>query len=176
METIKNSIICYDNLLDASYRDYAYSFMTNSLFKIGWQDSFSLETSAHKYMHSAYSHSDIENLGILGKIEGSDPAKLLSEYSLVKSVVNLSVPSDVHFSHTHRDQVVLLYYANLQWSHEWAGETLFYDENCSDIRQAISYKPGRLLLFDGNIPHSIRPQSANAPHYRFTLSMIFSKM
>ena len=38
---------------------------------------------------------------------------------------------------------------------------------------AYDYVPGRLLMFDGTEPHSIRPQSFSGPQYRFTVSVFF---
>ena len=43
----------------------------------------------------------------------------------------------------------------------------------SEIAYASVYIPGRIILFDGSIPHAIRPQSVKAPKYRFTLSLFF---
>ena len=175
MEAAGKIIKYWDGMFDASYRNHAYSFMSKSMFKIGWQDSFAIETSNNQYLHSEYSNEDMDRLGMLQKLDNSEAQSMLEGYLLTRSVVNLSVPSDVHWNHTHRGQRILLYYANISWNHEWAGETVFYDEDCYEITKAISYKPGRLVLFDGDIPHAIRPQSSAAPHYRFTLSMIFDK-
>jgi Rps23 Pro-64 3,4-dihydroxylase Tpa1-like proline 4-hydroxylase len=165
----------FDNLLDASFREFAYHFASNSFFKIGWHDGPSIENMKHQYLHSGYSEQDINNLGILNKVEGTEIEEILRGYSLKRSVMNLSMPSDVHWAHTHINQLVLLYYVNLNWSHDWAGETLFFSEDYKEVTNTFTYTPGRLLLFDGSIPHSIRPQSSNAPHYRFTLSMFFER-
>ena len=67
-----------------------------------------------------------------------------------------------------------MYYANLEWRDEWHGETLFYDHNRVSTN-AYQYTPGRILEFDGSLPHSIRPQSFIGPQYRFTVSTFFTK-
>jgi hypothetical protein len=64
---------------------------------------------------------------------------------------------------------------NVGWRPEWHGETLFYSEDLSEIELALPYTPGRVVVFDATIPHSYRPQSTIADHYRFTLAMGFDK-
>ena len=51
---------------------------------------------------------------------------------------------------------------------------MFYNpDDINSIEYTSSYVPGRIILFDGNIPHAIRPQSINAPKYRFSLSVFY---
>jgi hypothetical protein len=69
----------------------------------------------------------------------------------------------------------VLYYVNLEWQDGWHGETLFYDESLKNIVFASPYIPGRIVVFDGSIPHTIRPQSYIASHYRFTFALIYNK-
>jgi len=63
---------------------------------------------------------------------------------------------------------------NVDWREEWAGETIFYDES-NEIIFCSPYKPGRMIVFDGTIPHTIRPQSIISPNYRFSLTIRFTK-
>ena len=82
----------------------------------------------------------------------------------------------MHYIHAHWDKQIALYYVNLDWKDGWYGETLFYDPlNLQKIDFASSFIPGRILLFDGSIPHTIRPQSIKGPKFRMTLSLIYSK-
>ena len=37
------------------------------------------------------------------------------------------------------------------------------------------YIPGRIILFDGNIPHAIRPQSTNGPKFRISITLFFEE-
>ena len=80
----------------------------------------------------------------------------------------------MHYLHIHQKQQVCLYYVNLDWRDGWHGETLFYNpDNLKEIAYTSLYIPGRIILFDGSIPHAIRPQSVKAPKFRFTLSLFF---
>jgi len=168
-------IAIYDNLFDFHYRNDIYDFATKSYFQIGWEDTHNLENSKHRYLHSLYSQTDIDNLGIIEKIQNTPAAEEIVGYEIEKTVLNLSTPADSHFIHTHQNNKVLLYYVNLNWNDGWHGETLFYKNNTQEIVFATPYVPGRLLCFDAKIPHTVRPQSHIASHYRFTLSIFLNK-
>jgi Rps23 Pro-64 3,4-dihydroxylase Tpa1-like proline 4-hydroxylase len=142
---------------------------------IGWADTYDVNNANRQYLHSTYSEADLEQTlflqhitdpVLLEKIKGRKPAKI---------IVNLSVPGDVNFSHTHHNQDVLLYYVNTQWKEEWAGETMFFDATRTNVVFCSTYTPNRAVFFDGEILHSLRPQSVIAPHYRTTLSIFFNK-
>ena len=93
---------------------------------------------------------------------------------MFRIVLNLVRSDDVHYVHHHKDQQVLLYYVNLDWVDGWYGETLFYNpKNLKEILYTSLYQPGRILLFDGYIPHAIRPQSVKGPKFRLSLSLFF---
>ena len=66
----------------------------------------------------------------------------------------------------HRDDFVagthtLIYYPMLEWHEDWAGETVYQDEN-GEVIAAIRPAPNRAVLFDSTIPHAGR-----APHRSF---------
>ena len=74
------------------------------------------------------------------------------------------------------DNLTVLVYLNAESMPNWGGETIFYDDTLSDATRTVSYKPNRAVLFDGGIPHSIRPSSIVAPAYRFTLGIFFREL
>ena len=78
-----------------------------------------------------------------------------------------------NFIHSHPEKLAILYYVNLDWEDGWHGETLFYNESGKEIVFASPYTPGRVIVFDASIPHTIRPQSVIGPKFRFTLSIFF---
>ena len=64
----------------------------------------------------------------------------------------------------------------MDWQDGWYGETIFYDpDDINNIAYTSPYTPGRFILFDGSIPHTIRPQSIKAPKFRLSLSIFFEK-
>lgn len=60
----------------------------------------------------------------------------------------------------------VMFYTNNEWYRDWGGETIFYDLD-DNIIKAVQPKPGRVVSFDGRIPHSARPPvtSAYTPRY-----------
>ena len=63
----------------------------------------------------------------------------------------------------------------MDWKDGWYGETIFYNpDNINDIVFTSPYIPGRIILFDGDIPHAIRPQSSKASKFRISLSLFFN--
>ena len=96
---------------------------------------------------------------------------------IYKAYVNLGLPWDpcgVHADHFFPKQgKTLLYYVNKDWNQDWGGETLFYDQDARDILFTASFTPGRVVLFDSDIPHVGRPQALAGPSYRFTLAIKF---
>ena len=166
----------FDDVFALSFRNFAYTFIKNSYFKIGWSDSDVPERKSHDYfLHSEYKEKDIEDLGIIKELENSCVWDFIKDYNIEKAVVNLSTPSDVNYVHVHPEDKVLLYYANVEWKEGWHGETQFYSEDLKRIQFSSPYTPGRLILFDANIPHAIRPQSIVGPQFRFTFAMCLNK-
>jgi hypothetical protein len=168
-------ICVYDDLFTSYYKSQVYLFAQHSNFSIGWADGAIVEKQANRFLHSSFSEEDVSRLGILNAIAMSEAAKELDGYSLCKTVLNLSTAADTNYTHTHPEDKVLLYYANLEWFDGWHGETLFFNEQHTDVVFASPYTPGRLISFDAKIPHTIRPQSHIAAQYRFTLALIFNK-
>lgn len=169
----EKEIHVYDGLVNFSFREHAYSIVRNSLFRIGNEDGDAIETADHKYLCSYYNQHDLDSIGLMQAIEGTEAQKHLIGKTLDRIHVNLSTPMDTNWAHDHRGHTVLLYYVNKHWKHEWAGETMFFNDDMTEVEYASKYTPGRIVIFDGEIPHSVRPQAASAPMYRFTLSLFF---
>lgn len=168
-------ITVYDGLLPLQLRSEIFNFVKRSRFVIGWRDADYVKANQHEFLHSYYSLEDNDNAKLLPFLRTTEVNQHIEGLSIVNSVVNLSVPSDTHFPHAHLENIVVLYYANLDWENHWYGETLFYTEDLNDIELALKYTPGRVVVFEGSIPHSVRPQSASADTHRFTYAITFKK-
>ena len=66
----------------------------------------------------------------------------------------------------------VMFYLNDEWNRDWGGETIFYDLN-DEITKAVLPKPGRVVSFDGRIPHSARPPLTAAHRPRYITVMKF---
>lgn len=174
IQTRTGSIRVYDDTFTRFYREQIYNFVKKSLFQIGNADGGLPEYQRNHFLQSAYSEADVEKLGILPALNDTKIADEIKGRQLVRTLVNLSMPSDTYFAHIHPEEVVLLYYANLEWQESWHGETMFFNDAQDEVVYSSIYKPGRIIIFNGRIPHAVRPPSASAPMYRFTLAMNFA--
>jgi SM-20-related protein len=96
------------------------------------------------------------------------------DYRAYRSYVNVAHYGDMLFTHTDclpgAGEITALWYVCDQWDHEWGGETVFFDAN-RDVRAAVSPKPGRLALFDGDLLHAGRPPNRICYAPRYTLAL-----
>lgn len=94
-------------------------------------------------------------------------------YKLNRSYINMSCYGDVEFPHYDCDQdskdITVLYYVNQKWEYKWAGETLFYSNK--DTRAAVLPRPGRFVIFPGNIEHTgtVPSRICKIPRYSLAL-------
>ena len=160
-------------------RAISISFCVNSTFRLGWEDSYEETKKATKNLYSSWSEEDYKNSELEPYIKKAFSLSKSFKYNLDKLwriKLNLVKSDDVHFIHTHNTHIVALYYVNLSWQDGWYGETIFYDpDDINNIAYTTPYTPGRFILFDGSIPHTIRPQSIKAPKFRLSLSIFFEK-
>ena len=118
--------------------------------------------------------------------EGSNSANVIKKhipsesYGFTRGYVNLGIHGDV--THMHSDGKLyytcktLLYYANQHWEYKWGGHTAFFDNN-GDIKTTVEVKPGRIVIFDGNIPHTVLPMNIrSSPSFRFTVALKFESL
>jgi len=169
-------ITVYDDIFSWTQRDLMYDFIIKSKFIIDARDIIRLESTVPNipFLISEWNEDDISRFGIFRYIENNkELIEQINSRSLIRCFVNLDTGTEVHHIHNHPGQHVLLYQANMEWNPEWYGETFFYDDNKEDVVQVNSYTPGRLIWFNGEIPHSFRPPSRVAPYFRFTVSFFF---
>ena len=59
--------------------------------------------------------------------------------------------------------------SNVDYHPNFGGETIFYDDKLNASR-VISPKPGRVVIFDGRIPHKGTPPTFRYPVPRYIMS------
>lgn len=95
-------------------------------------------------------------------------------YRAYRAYTNYAAYGDMLYTHTDcaPDQrgLTALWFLSKHWEPEWGGETMFFDAS-GDAMFCASPRPGRLVLFDGAIPHVGRPPSriCYAPRYSFAI-------
>jgi hypothetical protein len=98
-----------------------------------------------------------------------------SPFTVERSYINFSTMDTVDMIHCdclaeNTKQFTLLHYANWFWNPNWHGETVFYDDQGQDVVAAVSLKPGRVVFFNGNIPHSAIAPSRISEYPRYTIA------
>ena len=63
----------------------------------------------------------------------------------------------------------ILVYLNPVWNPQWGGETIFFD-NDLDCRRAVQPRAGRVVVFDGRIPHTGRTSTIRFLYNRYVLA------
>ena len=165
-----------DNCFSRAYQETFYNYAaTNDNYKLGFGDTDAIERQQYKYYTSNMVEQELLQTKLFDELYKTEIGQIIKNKQLLRCTINSSTASQVNFAHTHPDQLSLLYYINLDWKPEWAGETLFYNEAVNEIEFTSIYKPNRIILFEGEIPHSLRCQSVAAPEYRFSLAMFFNK-
>ena len=57
----------------------------------------------------------------------------------------------------------------MSWHPNYAGETVFFNDEGTDIIGTVYPRPNRMVLFSGSIPHVARGVSRVCPELRITL-------
>ncbi|XP_066295870.1 uncharacterized protein [Branchiostoma lanceolatum] len=76
----------------------------------------------------------------------------------------------------HEEEWTFLLYLNPNWTHEYHGETAFFESNDDDTEYIAEVLPkfGRAVIFRGIIPHSARPPSVFFSGARYTFAVKMS--
>lgn len=157
----------FDNLLSFEDRETMFNILKRSYFTI------SSLPNGNENMHAMYDEKASNSLPLAKVIQNSQIKDLIEGMRPTRSVLNLSFPSSHHLVHSHTHKKVVLYYPNLEWKQDWYGETVFYNESITEVSFCCHYTPGRIVVFDGSIPHSIRPQSIAGPQFRMTYGVMY---
>jgi hypothetical protein len=97
-------------------------------------------------------------------------------YRPLRAYTNYAAYGDMLYTHTDcrpdQRELTVLWFLSTHWEPEWGGETMFFDTS-GDAMFCASPKPGRLIVFDGAIPHVGRPPSriCFAPRYTFAIKL-----
>ena len=77
--------------------------------------------------------------------------------------IHVDAPHDVPENKT------VILYLNHEWHPNWGGETIFYDHKL-DAQRIVTPRPGRVVMFDGRIPHTGRPPTPRYMMNRYILT------
>ncbi len=166
-------LVVYDDLFTYDQRSKWFEFIVKSFFKVNGADDLTAYYTGGLQMYSQYNTQDLENMGFIDSqgFELINQEYKLKNRKIKQARINLSPASEKNRVHTDYQGLTLLYYCNLDWQLEWGGHTLFMDDSLSDAEYTCLYKPGRVVLFDGTIPHMILTPTGIAQMHRFSFAL-----
>ena len=99
-------------------------------------------------------------------------SSVLSGHALTRCYANAypyGSEGGVHIDSNVESHYTTIYYPHETWDPEYAGETVFFNPEKTDIIASVYPKPNRLIVFRGTIPHCARAVSRICPTLRMTL-------
>jgi len=172
------NIHVFDNLFSYADRNHWFTIIKGCMFSPNGRDNPLIEYKGDYNLYSQWMPEDLKHFGILEHKSASPVNELVKNQVLTQVRVNLSTLNDTnrfHVDTTGNPGLTILYYANLNWEIEWGGYTLFANDDCDDVEYTSIYKPGRVIVFDGSIPHCIAAPTIIAPSYRFSLAIQYKQ-
>ena len=157
-------ILVIDNAFDIYEMEHFYLFLEDSLYSPLVIPSKVRKDVPTNTLMSTYNKQDHDNLGLLkrAKIAG-----LILNENITTGWANLGPPGAFITRHTDvqgtlNNGSTLIYCANLNWEDYFGGDLIFCNKN-GEKEIAVSFKPGRVILFDSTIPHLITATCGIAP-------------
>jgi hypothetical protein len=135
------------------------------------------ETAEYKHWVSELPLANVTQLPLWAATERAvGVARPGETYRPYRAYTNHAAYGDMLYTHSDctpdKRELTALWFMALQWDPEWGGETMFFD-GTGDAMFCASPRPGRLVLFDGAIPHAGRPPSriCFTPRYTFAIKL-----
>jgi hypothetical protein len=169
-------LVVYDDVFSYQERTDMFDFVRHSLYRTTGTDS-TIDRKTNFQIYSSYSEDDLCGLGI----EKFENYRIIAEQhnfakrKLDQIRVNLSYPMEENAPHSDSYGLTFLYYVNLDWEISWGGHTLFLNDQLDELEYVCLYKPNRVVVFDGTIPHMILNPNGQAPMHRYSFVIQFKE-
>ncbi|MVT11432.1 FlmC family 2OG-Fe(II) oxygenase [Chitinophaga tropicalis] len=164
-----------DNCLDGAHIDAYYKESMKVSFRKGETDFKGDQFPVFSYDFDPISFSSKYSIG---KTADMLLAKLFpeSDCTLFRSYINMIHYGDMEYPHRDceigKGNITFLYYVNNNWDYTWGGETKFYEDG--EPRMAILPKPGRCVIFLGEVEHSAGVPTRICSSSRLTLALKYA--
>jgi len=162
-----------DNLYDAFSLKNIERYFTN----VHWQfDGSNLTDLSRKWSYYLNFKDDIEQKFLKINEDFLKKHFLLHLFKLNRAYASANTYGFAGEYHVDDDAkeynevITIMYYLNSFWNLDFGGETFFLNQKKDEIVQAITPKPGRMIIFDGAISHSPRPLSKICNEFRMVLT------
>ena len=165
----------YDDCFNYATLQSFCSFIQKSNFSTDATDFvFRKDDSVHKSnIRSKYSEEDTRNMGWF---DTPFYQTLCQNYGIdrkpiVNCLVNCVTSADYNVIHTDGGHLTVILFANLDWKLEWGGHLLFMNKQKSEAEKTVLFKPNRVVVFDGELPHAAMTPNSCCPYFRYTYAV-----
>jgi SM-20-related protein len=179
-----------DNLLQDDQRKLINNFLHGPGWKFGWKSRANTDVYSfwHKHFAGAIQPDHLSSERAEEPYDCADELQrkapllhtfwqglektALKGHTLVRCYANghtYGSDGSLHTDSVSPRSFTSIYYPHERWSPNWGGETVFFNQEETDIVASIYPKPNRLLIFQGTIPHVARGVSRTCPVLRITL-------
>lgn len=183
-----------DNVLSESAQQAVYAYLSEPGWVHGWRSDAGSK-AGYTFFHKHFAGNvrpdnygadqyecESELLATASPIAAMWVAlrdNILSGHRLVRCYANglpFGCDGTVHTDSVSPNSYTAIYYPHPMWHPDWAGETVFFNPDRSDVIAACYPKPNRLLVFAGTHPHCGRGVSRACPMMRVTLMFKTEKL
>jgi SM-20-related protein len=183
-------IAIVENFLDEDLQARIGTLLNTGGWNFGWKSKPSADTFCFWHKHFAGARFSDHKIGdqhedpydcaaelaersrLLYKLWQLLEARHLPGHRLVRCYANGTPFGSEGMLHTDSiapNSFTSVYYPHTKWSPDWAGETVFFNADKTDIIQSVYPRPNRLVMFRGVVPHVARGVSRTCPVLRVTL-------
>lgn len=160
-----NNIVKFDNTLtdeelkqienDIARKGYTFGWPSNKRDEYGhWNCMFAGQDPTNRISVEQQLPPSIKQ--VWSKIKQS----ILPGYTAIRAYSNAYTYGTEGYVHTDSDidtDRTVLIYLNKDWDRDWAGETVFFDDN--ELLESVMPKYGRIVIFPSTVPHVARSVS-----------------
>jgi SM-20-related protein len=177
-------VVIVDHLLSEQHRQLVLDFLANGGWAFGGKsssrkDKFSFwhkHFAGHRKSRSQTPYDCAEelrkNAPLMSALWSHLEAALFRGHTLIRCYANAQTygsDGSLHTDSKSPTSFTAVYYPHVSWNADWAGETLIFNADKSDVVAAIYPRPNRLAVFHGNMPHVARGVARTCPELRMTL-------
>jgi SM-20-related protein len=183
---IAAGVLVVDNVLPEQQRELVDNYLRRAPWQFGWKSASRKDDYSFWHRHFAghrKSRSE-EPYDCAEELLKASPLMFAMWRHLAKTVFRghtlircyANAQSYGTDGTSHKDSksptsYTAVYYPHAAWDLDWAGETVIFTDDKSDVLAAIYPKPNRLAVFHGNVLHAARGVSRICPELRITLMM-----
>jgi SM-20-related protein len=169
-------VFVVDGALPEAERTRAYEYLKSLDYRFNLGDRSDTRYLLHwsRGFDDAELDSNLVLRSLLSAAQRFARARGLTFARIERVYANLTLYGDVQLVHDDGDIWTALYFANSVWEPDWGGELHFYGDS-PDLSIAIQPRPGRLVVFDGLLPHRAGVPSKLCLEPRITVALKFRR-